>query len=45
MTANNRQQALIPHGAILIENPVGTAPGFIVETDTLRRDRAARRAA
>jgi nicotinamide-nucleotide amidase len=33
MTANNRQQALIPHGAILIENPVGTAPGFIVETE------------
>jgi nicotinamide-nucleotide amidase len=32
MTDNNRQQALIPHGAILIENPVGTAPGFIVET-------------
>lgn len=34
MTDNNRQQALIPDGAILIENPVGTAPGFIVETDT-----------
>ena len=32
MTDNNRQQALIPHGATLIENPVGTAPGFIVET-------------
>ena len=32
MTDNNRQQALIPQGAILIENPVGTAPGFIVET-------------
>lgn len=32
MTDNNRQQALIPRGAILIENPVGTAPGFIVET-------------
>ena len=31
MTDNNRQQALIPAGAILIENPVGTAPGFIVE--------------
>ena len=31
MTDNNRQQALIPEGAILIENPVGTAPGFIVE--------------
>ncbi|GIV80197.1 CinA family nicotinamide mononucleotide deamidase-related protein [Litorilinea aerophila] len=33
MTENNRQQALIPAGAILIENPVGTAPGFIVETE------------
>jgi len=33
MTANNLQQAYIPDGAILIENPVGTAPGFIVETD------------
>ncbi|MEZ4712839.1 MAG: CinA family nicotinamide mononucleotide deamidase-related protein [Caldilineaceae bacterium] len=32
MTDNNRQQAYIPHGAIIIENPVGTAPGFIVET-------------
>ncbi|MBK8051326.1 MAG: CinA family nicotinamide mononucleotide deamidase-related protein [Anaerolineales bacterium] len=32
MTDNNRQQAYIPEGAILIENPVGTAPGFIVET-------------
>ena len=32
MTDNNRKQALIPRGAILIENPVGTAPGFIVET-------------
>ncbi|MDQ3248111.1 MAG: CinA family protein, partial [Chloroflexota bacterium] len=25
--------AFIPDGAILIENPVGTAPGFIVETE------------
>lgn len=33
MTENNRKQALIPRGAILIENPVGTAPGFIVETE------------
>jgi nicotinamide-nucleotide amidase len=32
MTDNNRQQAMIPQGAILIENPVGTAPGFVVET-------------
>jgi nicotinamide-nucleotide amidase len=28
---NNRRQAYIPYGAIPIENPVGTAPGFIVE--------------
>jgi nicotinamide-nucleotide amidase len=28
---NNRRQAYIPDGAIPIENPVGTAPGFIVE--------------
>jgi nicotinamide-nucleotide amidase len=34
MTENNLQQAMIPTGATLIENPVGTAPGFIVETDT-----------
>lgn len=33
MTANNQQQALIPQGAIIIDNPVGTAPGFIVESD------------
>jgi nicotinamide-nucleotide amidase len=33
MTENNIQQAYIPEGAILIPNPVGTAPGFIVETD------------
>lgn len=32
MTPNNIQQAMIPARAILIENPVGTAPGFIVET-------------
>ena len=28
---NNRKQAYIPDGAIPIENPVGTAPGFIAE--------------
>ncbi|MCK7492433.1 MAG: CinA family nicotinamide mononucleotide deamidase-related protein [Comamonadaceae bacterium] len=31
MGQNNRKQAFIPEGAIPIENPVGTAPGFIVE--------------
>jgi nicotinamide-nucleotide amidase len=30
---NNRRQAFIPEGALPIENPVGTAPGFIVESD------------
>ena len=32
-TENNRQQAFIPEGATPIENPVGTAPCFIVEND------------
>ncbi|MCZ7543475.1 MAG: CinA family nicotinamide mononucleotide deamidase-related protein [Anaerolineae bacterium] len=31
MSENNRQQAYLPEGAIPIENPVGTAPCFIVE--------------
>jgi len=31
MTENNRRQAFLPENAILIENPVGTAPSFIVE--------------
>lgn len=31
MTENNRRQAYLPDGAIIIENPVGTAPSFIVE--------------
>jgi len=31
MTENNRRQAYVPEGCIPIENPVGTAPGFIVE--------------
>lgn len=30
-TLNNRRQAFIPEGAIPIENPVGTAPCYIVE--------------
>jgi nicotinamide-nucleotide amidase len=33
MNENNRRQAYIPQGAIPIENPVGTAPAFIVETE------------
>ncbi len=31
MTENNRRQAHVPEGAIVVENPVGTAPSFIVE--------------
>ncbi|HSF82672.1 MAG TPA: CinA family nicotinamide mononucleotide deamidase-related protein [Anaerolineales bacterium] len=30
-TENNRRQAYVPQGAIAVENPVGTAPAFIVE--------------
>ena len=33
MTENNRQQAYLPEAAILVENPVGTAPAFIVESN------------
>lgn len=31
MSENNKRQAYLPDGAITIENPVGTAPSFIVE--------------
>ncbi len=31
-TENNQKQAYIPAGAIAIENPVGTAPAFMMET-------------
>lgn len=34
MTENNKRQAYIPTGATIIENPVGTAPGFIVEGES-----------
>jgi competence/damage-inducible protein CinA-like protein len=33
-TENNRRQAFIPEGAVAIENPVGTAPIFILEHNT-----------
>ena len=33
MGENNRRQAYVPEGAIIIENPVGTAPAFIVEDE------------
>ena len=32
-TENNRRQAFIPKGAIPLENPVGTAPCFIIERE------------
>jgi nicotinamide-nucleotide amidase len=31
MAENNRRQALIPAGAIVLDNDFGTAPGFIIE--------------
>jgi nicotinamide-nucleotide amidase len=33
MSENNRRQAFVPRDAIAIENPVGTAPCFVVETE------------
>jgi len=33
MSPNNRKQAFIPRNAVPIENPVGTAPGFVAEKD------------
>ena len=33
LTKNNERQAQIPYGAIVVRNPNGTAPAFIVETD------------
>ncbi len=32
-TENNKRQAYVPTGAVAVENPVGTAPAFIVETE------------
>jgi len=32
-TENNRRQAYIPQGAVVIDNPVGTAPAFFMEKD------------
>lgn len=31
-TANNMRQTFLPREAIMLANPIGTAPGFIVET-------------
>ena len=33
LTKNNERQARIPDGSIVVRNPNGTAPAFIVETD------------
>ena len=33
-TENNKRQAYIPKGSIAVENPVGTAPSFFVESGT-----------
>ena len=34
VTQNNQKQAYIPHGALAIENAVGTAPAFAVDNGT-----------
>ncbi len=34
MSENNKKQALIPEGSEIIENPAGTAPGFVMILDT-----------
>jgi nicotinamide-nucleotide amidase len=33
MAENNKRQALVPEGAGILENPVGTAPGLWLETE------------
>ncbi len=38
---NQKRQAVVPHGAIAIRNPVGTAPAFILEFTSARRTGAA----
>lgn len=36
MTENNKKQALVPRGAIVLDNDNGTAPGLILEKDGKR---------
>src|SRR5512145_493473 len=36
MPPNNRKQAMLPHGAELIDNPVGTACGFAIDIGRAR---------
>src|SRR5690606_20174832 len=31
LTENNKRQAMVPEGGIVIDNPNGTAPGLIIE--------------
>lgn len=33
MPKNNERQALMPNKAVVIDNPIGTAPGFAIEHD------------
>lgn len=33
LTENNKKQAMVPKGSTIIDNPNGTAPGMMVETD------------
>ena len=33
MTDNNRRQAMLPEGCVVLENPHGTAPGFVALRD------------
>lgn len=35
-TENNWKQAMLPEGAVVLDNPNGTAPGAIIETDAVR---------
>ena len=39
MPQNNLKQAMVPEGAAVIPNPLGTAPGFRLETDTVHGQR------
>ena len=36
ITDNNKKQAMIPEGAIVLENFCGTAPGIIIEENNKR---------
>lgn len=39
MPGNNRKQALLPAGCVVVPNPVGTAPGFVVAVPGSRGDK------